>query len=237
MKTVHSASFVAAAKNCQQSLFAMAFGRLAGINHVHRFSGSLRIREQNLATHSYWTALISGVLFQAELEYTVLQSKSTFSFQLGNVLQAALIHDVDEVISGDMLHTFKHNVMTKDVMQQVNTLVQKLTHKDLFIDFPYLQDFFHAAYRQSHDNVHVNFLVKMGDWVQLLQYVYEEISLGNKTMLPKLKRGINLIQQMCLDYELVEDGTDERLVFVPEVMRQFCSAFKKHVETEMKLKL
>lgn len=197
-----------------EALNKLIFGEMSGINHTYRFSGQKKIRNQSVAEHSYWTAIIAVSLARYEnsmcKKYGVIKSPII----IGKLYDQCMMHDVDEVISGDINHIFKHNEESEAFKVELNKLLEKRVPNVLF-DNILCGEYYKKAWKDSHKDDDYNFLLKMGDWLQLYQYAVEEYKLGNTYFLEIIKRVLWLLSQKFSNLERYS------LIYAPNLIKNF----------------
>ena len=195
-------------------LFNLILGKISGLNYTYRFSGTRKIKEQSVSEHSYWTAKIAGSLARYENKMRKENGIIEANINLALVYEHALYHDDEEVITGDINHVFKHHPEGRNFRYELNLLIKKNV-VDLFENL-LLGKYFYSVWETSHDDNEITFLIKMGDWLQLLQYSIEEIKFGNKEFEKVKERVIGLLNEKN-DIEL----NNNRLYYVPSLIKEF----------------
>ena len=71
------------------------------LRYIKRFSICPRVHEESVAEHSYYVAFISLMIAED------LKAQNHF-VDVSKLLSRALLHDIDEVFSGDFMRMFKH---------------------------------------------------------------------------------------------------------------------------------
>ena len=157
-----------------------------GVNNITRWNNSRRIKDETVAHHSYLVTLFVNFLVERLCEdlYSVKGREDGYGFLKAEkfklrVLRSALMHDFDEMISGDVLYTVKSNefngkeltrLLDEFVENKVETLLDgvKECEKELFV--------LSTTY---YDDLLIKSIVKVGDWLACLFYIYKERQLGN----------------------------------------------------------
>ena len=170
----------------------IVLGKIAGLNHTYRFSGSVKTKDQSVAEHSFWTALIAGALAKYENEKRKENGKYVSPLNTAKLYEQALFHDIEEVVTGDINHLFKHRSEGKEFRKLLNELTIASVKEEIF-DIILCGDIYMEDWKESHEDTEENYLIKMGDWLQLLQYVDEEYRRGNNYFIPVIKRVVKLI--------------------------------------------
>lgn len=84
------------------NIFKIITGRLSRMSYVNRYSSFPVNRRENVAEHSYWVAVIAHIIALELIEQGERVS-------VEHVLKYALWHDVSEVVSGDVIRSYKHS--------------------------------------------------------------------------------------------------------------------------------
>lgn len=202
-----------------KDLAELVFGKMTGVNHTYRFSGIIKSKEQSVAEHSYWTALIAGSLANYENEMRRRNGKFLAKIDIGLLYQQALFHDIEEVITGDINHLFKHRKEGQDFRKLLHDLTVASVKEELFDKILNGQNYF-EDWQSSHLDNENNFLIKMGDWLQLLQYTNEEYNRGNIYFTSTIKRVLKLIE----DKNNAESLKD-RFLYVPDLIKELMTNY------------
>lgn len=133
------------------------------LKNVIRYNNRLRLKDESVAEHSFFTTLIALKLCE----------KLNLSDELTNkCVIKALLHDMPET---------KLNDITYDVKSLLNIrpILQKYEHS--YYD-NYFERFADLMKNDDENNI-INLVVKFADILSVLQYACNEISLGNNTFL------------------------------------------------------
>lgn len=84
------------------NLYDIMTGKTSRMSHVSRYSATSVHRKENIAEHSWWVAFISMIVADDLLSKGV-------DISLMKVMSRALVHDLDECLSGDIIRTFKYS--------------------------------------------------------------------------------------------------------------------------------
>jgi 5'-deoxynucleotidase YfbR-like HD superfamily hydrolase len=158
------------------------------LNVTVRWNGVRRIQQESLREHMYTSMLIADVLLE-EIFPEGEEEKWYLSVLKLKILRSAAKHDVDEIFSGDILHSVKYNVFNGEELKRLlndfvnyelgnNFNKQNQSHKMIIDSLNY------------YGNEVVKNFVKLVDWISCIMYIYNEKSLGNKNFdkyLPKCK--------------------------------------------------
>ena len=150
------------------------------LDKVIRFSAQMRIKDESVAEHSFHVALYSMIL--ADLEEKIFKNK----VDKEKLLKTALLHDLEECLTGDIIYSFKH------------------THKNLTREIKRIsQRFFEGLMKSLPDKISKEYLtfwqgakdkkkiegkiMEAADKLEGLIYALNEFSLGNKEFKETIK--------------------------------------------------
>lgn len=207
-----------------QKLENLIFGKMSGLNHTYRFSGTIKQRDQSVAEHSYWTAVIAGALANYENFMRKKKQKIVSSLDLKTLYEQALFHDIEEVITGDINHLFKNESGELKFKQELERVTRVVVKREIF-DIILNGEIYFENWIKSHEETEHNYLIKMGDWLQLLQYVIEEYNIGNIYFVSTIKRVIKLIKN-----KNNSEKQKERFFFVPDLIDKYMVKFEEKFE-------
>ena len=134
----------------------------------YRWQGIRMIKVENTAEHSYYVALFS--LFIAE---SLALPKSTKN----KAIQYALLHDYDEVFTGDIRHSLKYQTSVgEDIRYSIKKYVGEVM--DGLSD----KSFYNRVLKEtieSESDYMVKSIVKIADWLSMYFIMKNEIEMGN----------------------------------------------------------
>jgi 5'-deoxynucleotidase YfbR-like HD superfamily hydrolase len=126
----------------------------------------------------------------AELEN---EAKTYDYYNIGEVLKKAVIHDIEESETGDILFPVKHNPQLKDIFEQLITAV---VDKSLFSELDEVMKYkFTNLWKSSKDGSKEGRLISAIDKFELLIFATTELELGNKAMVPIFNTAIKIITE------------------------------------------
>jgi len=204
-------------------LSRVVLGDLSRLRFVIRFSNCPRIHNESVGEHSFYTALYSyfiavGLRVQGHEIY------------IGQVLAKALMHDVDECLSGDFIRMFKHsNPELKQAIDQASAKFTKGMTRDIS-NSSTLADVYFADWEKAKLGREGK-IVAFADYLSVLSYVAQEIELGNVRMrrqIPELKRFHSSFRSP--DFKFLEeyvDQAEEVLKSLPEDKNE-CRKVPRH---------
>lgn len=163
-------------------------GNLTRIRNVVRFSNSTRIKDESVAEHSYFAAYYSLILGR------MLESVTAIEIDYGLLLTRALLHDLDEAISGDFVRHFKY--VDPELHKKLDEASGKLMQKEAFTgiftgkficdnEFKITDDLYQHWKCAKSSDVEGD-IVAFADFLSVLSYVMNEIDCGNKRLITQL---------------------------------------------------
>ena len=161
--------------------FAAAFRDLS---HVPRWGILRSIRKQSVAEHSYYVALY------AEQLATVIQ----WDGDIAALLQYALLHDIDETVTGDIPGPVKRAAFDKAKMWDKirDTMARRFGTINVF--------------RLNNPLPEIKAIVAVADSIDEISYLIEETVLGNKWVRVVL---VEAIRRFEARWEMLPIGDEE----------------------------
>jgi len=154
-----------------------------GLANVKRYHISPLTHHESVAEHSFYVALIARSLCD-------IAEESGEKINVLEVLEKALVHDMEEMYSGDILTPVKHaNPEMARMIEQIGEKSFELVLKEL----PKKQaEHFRFIWLDYHKRLKIeDKIVKIADTLSLIAYCLEQINLGNKFMIQILNNGID----------------------------------------------
>jgi len=157
---------------------AKSLNYLYRLKNITRYNHRARVKDENVAEHSYFVGLISLILTE--------NIEGINEKQKLQILQKSILHDIPEIELNDVTHDVKvkYPEIAKALEKENNNFIKNKLSK-------------HATLFNEEDNI-VNLVVKLADTISVLQYVLNEIELGNCTL------------------DDIEEGIEERVKNVKE---------------------
>jgi 5'-deoxynucleotidase YfbR-like HD superfamily hydrolase len=147
------------------------FGSNRRISRVVRYSTRPRTVDEYVATHSYYVALYGLLISKMLIEKGV-------KVDIESVMTRALVHDLDESVSGDIIRIFREKlsdeleVLCGEVMQGIlKGLSSKITE--------YLMNHWKNKFEGIEGQI-----VRLCDNISGWAYCEEQIQMGNKIFIP-----------------------------------------------------
>jgi len=142
------------------------------LRYVKRFSICPRVHEESVAEHSYFVAFISMMIAEDLVA-------SGVEVDIKTLLCRALLHDLDEVFSGDFIRMFKHdNPEVKDAIEKTTIkMMQNFTQ-----EYPAGKNLLHY-WSTAKDDDREGSILAYADFLSVVSYIWQEVNAGNRIML------------------------------------------------------
>ena len=142
------------------------------LRYIKCFSICPRVHEESVAEHSFYVAFIAMMLAE-------VLKKSGHKINVGLLLSRALIHDLDEVFSGDFIRMFKHhNEPVKIAIEATSRAMMEGFVKD-YPAGAQLMEYWQTSKAQDIEG----YILAYADYLSVLSYIWQEINAGNHAML------------------------------------------------------
>ena len=138
--------------------------------NIQRCPTSRKLRPEDVAQHSYYVALLA-MLIADEL------NAFDENYNIGLVLQKALLHDMEETITGDIIWPVKHHspALEEELDKVTDSLVYKEFEKFRNSNLDAYKLLMFSAKQGREGQV-----VALADNLELVLYCFEELSLSNR---------------------------------------------------------
>lgn len=178
------------------------YGEFRRVSYVYRYSALPVLNRENVAEHSWWTAIIA-VTIAAELGWSLTLQ--------GEVALRAILHDIEEIGTGDLVREAKYfdDQMRADFRRVEEAFARRLFEKvggDAGESFTYVWDV-------AKDDSKAGKVVALADLLCVIAYCRHEESIGN-THLAR-------VEEECLKLIDTKYGDDpELLPLVADAVRR-----------------
>ncbi len=173
-------------KGSWRSIVEASASDVRRLSSVWRFSSIPVTVTENTAEHSFWVALYATMILES------LGRDAVKSDMLASTLLHAIVHDVAECVTGDVVRTFKYSTpeLKKEVDRAEELLIKK-THPGTkrIIDL--------SGQLSNRNEKFIKSVVKAADFLSLFQFMRREALRGNKEICPFFK-------MMIHDFEVME---------------------------------
>ena len=182
--------------------FSEKFESLRRINHIRRYSSYPVLRQENVAEHSFWCSFYA---YTIGLE--INQKNKTEIVNIGILLEKAMLHDLEESQTGDMIRTFKY---ADEVARERLKIVEKGLLKKALLFHEEVGEHIMKSWESSKDETIEGKIVSFSDLICVYLYCFDEIKIGNSFMFSVLKEAMihlrkheqnELLQPYCLELD------------------------------------
>jgi len=177
----------------KSSIVDFILGHLRRLVHTTRFSTVPQTSVESVAEHSYFVAVYARVLSHYAM-------KHGHKVNLQEVLERALLHDAEEVISSDIIYPFKH-YGDGGLAAEIDKINQTVIH-DVFATLPKeLEETFVSIWKRAkkEDTIETE-IIKVADILSLLSHSFEQIHMGNHYFIRISKTAINQLRKLKIEW-------------------------------------
>ena len=174
------------------------------LNNMVRWNGHNRIKDETVAHHSYFVALVSRLMSEEIFKNSTAHSFNDLKLR---IVTYAMLHDFDEIFTGDISHNVKYGTSSgttlRDLLDKIVVEKSELKfNKDKKSEILLFENI-----AEPIDSI-IKKLVKVADWLSMLFYLKKEFSLGNKSMLKEIDYCIERLRFSCVDLSKILEGSD-----------------------------
>lgn len=147
------------------------FGKVQSLNDVYRYSSVPVLNRENIPTHTFWVAYYAYMI-SLELE----KKGAPISKEI--LLTKALLHDVPEFLTGDIMRVFKYN--NKQLLNEIERTEGEMA-SDYFsktLDEE-TSDKLLELFKQCKDGSIEGHIVALCDYLSVISYCTTEYRKGN----------------------------------------------------------
>jgi 5'-deoxynucleotidase YfbR-like HD superfamily hydrolase len=173
------------------------------LNNMVRWNGLNRIKDETVAHHSFFVAMVSRLLAEEILNEDDINLKL-------QITTYAIFHDFDEMFTGDIVHGVKYgnaygeemrNLLDLIIKDKVNAKFNKDRESekllsDIMTSVPFL----------------VKKIVKVADWLSMLFYLKKELNLGNTSLLNQQFYCVEKVKLSCKELIPYLEGKDTSIL-------------------------
>lgn len=151
-----------------QALNEVMFGKLSRLKDTWRYSAQPVIARENVAEHSFWTAIISAVI---AMEIAPNLAKE--------VTFRALFHDIEECMTGDLVRDMKY------ASPEIRAAILKVETKfvdNLISNMGRVGVQIRDVWSNAKDDTLAGRIVSIADALSVISYCTKEQELGNTNL-------------------------------------------------------
>lgn len=147
------------------------FSTERNLDKVVRFSNQMRIRDESVAEHSYHTAMYAMILADLETSYGN-------KVDVERLLRSCLVHDLEESMTGDILHGFKYS--DPELLKNMKKMGAQFYEKIVGILPEEISEKYSKLWKEAKSDDIEGKILEAADKLEALMYSIEEYSLGNR---------------------------------------------------------
>ena len=153
---------------------------------IERCSNTAHIQHYSVAQHSFFISFYTKLF--ADLENNLVNEDSKINTL--KAIEMALVHDLEECVTGDLLYPFKHSIglsenKKKRLSTAINEVIDTHVNEELFKELPdVIKRSYIRLWNGSKKNGNEGFLVEAMDKFEILIFALEEMDMGNMQMKP-----------------------------------------------------
>lgn len=165
------------------NLHEMLTGRTSQLRNIVRYSNGPRHHDESVAEHSYYTALYTLLMCEASNA-----DGGTPKLDVNLAVRKAVLHDLDECISGDFVRSFKMSrpglceAIESAAFAQLPEIFFALTSHDASASARLAEE---AQFGKDHDTLEGS-VVAFADFLSVLSYAIQEVDSGNDAIVRHL---------------------------------------------------
>lgn len=145
-------------------------GPMNRAHSVYRYSSRPVIKAESVAEHTFFVMLYSDMI-NAKLGYPA---------DTGDLLRRALIHDIDECVTGDFVRSFKYSdpELRRHLQRASDVFVQ-----DMLSSYNVPTGSLYGAWNRGKSQGIEGDILRVSDFLSVVAYLMRELQMGNATML------------------------------------------------------
>lgn len=158
-------------------LQALLLGDANRLRFIRRYNTALVLHSENVAEHSYYVAFYAMCLAR-------YAERKGFIIDFRDLMEKALIHDIDESRTGDFTRTFKHSrpklreLLEKAAYEEAMTIFSSLFPGD-----DYYVNLLGKRWASAKDASYEGCIIALADYLCVFSHMWHELSCSNVTML------------------------------------------------------
>ena len=175
--------------------------RTQALCYVERCSNTPHIRPYSVAQHSYYIALYAMIFADMENERMreakwkegVLYEHLDI-YDISEVTRKALLHDLEETITGDILYPVHHN--DESFRKELEQVRNKCVNKEVFKELPKkVREHYIRLWNTSKDLTKEGILVACMDKFEILMFAIQELDMGNQAFRVIYNNAVSIIEK------------------------------------------
>lgn len=132
-----------------------------------------------------------------------------------DTLIKAIVHDIDEIVTGDIPHPTKYN--NKRIREEIEIIEQKAAHEISRLLF---QNNMYDNWRKAKDlSSDSGCIVAISDCASVIYKIWQEINIGNKSFLKFIPNVKNALNKLSIDVKFKFMVDVEELILIVEDLK------------------
>ena len=160
------------------------------LGRIFRFNAKPRIEEESVAEHSFYVALYAMII--ADLE-----SQRGLRINMERLLRSAILHDLEESMTGDILHGFKYS--SPSLSREINRM-SLMFYKNLSSHLPkrLARKYMEIRTNAKNPKTIEGKILEAADKLEVLIYALGEISMGNQHFTEIVRNVVKYMRKLGL---------------------------------------
>jgi len=155
--------------------------KIRRLSYLERCSNTLHIQRYPVAEHTFYTAFLTMLFADLENRRWLIEEGVVEYYNAEKALRKALIHDLEESITGDILYPIKNE--DKEFSHVIKAIIGNIVDRELFEELPrHIREMYERLWHESKDESREGKLISAMDKLEILLYADSEISLGNHSL-------------------------------------------------------
>ncbi|MBI2592818.1 MAG: HD domain-containing protein [Candidatus Colwellbacteria bacterium] len=158
------------------------------LSHVIRFSSHEQHFRESVAEHSFYVTYFVAVICH-------LLKKAGETIDEAKAIKIALVHDMEEAFTGDIVSPFKH--YSEELLSAIRKVNQEVI-QEVFEDLPgdLSSDFISLWQEDLEQKTREAQVVKLADKISVVAKAYEEVKAGNEFFKPVYEKHFKELQEL-----------------------------------------
>lgn len=211
--------------NSLNNLVKFVFGQHNRLSCIKRFNNTPKLSEESVAEHSYY------VTFMAMVVADYLSIEKDIFVDMDELLRMALLHDLEEVISGDIIKPLKSGGFKKELEmmneKSMHFLVDGLGEQGKY---------YFNSWKEAKNKITLEaMIVDLVDWLAILVYCVKEIHLGNKYFSEILEYVVDAVPRYTDELGCLNNIVDSFSKYAMDYLKEdknVCEAINKAVRIQ-----
>ena len=168
-------------------------GTVNRLRYINRFSGTSIIHPENVSEHSFFTAFFALII-------GIHCKRNSMEVDIGKLVQKALLHDIEEQFTGDIIRPVKHySIQMSNLLEEIVEGSVHLLFDEICRDSTYCFNLWKNAKSGDIEGR----IVRYADFLSVLSYLHEESSRGNQLptdIVNSLAQYAEIFNDSCYDF-------------------------------------